>query len=61
MRDRGDAIIATTCATDHRRWIGESILGPEYASAAPEPLVAVGKLDKSARLGSLPDTPWLYN
>jgi hypothetical protein len=45
----------------HRRWIGESILGPEYASAAPEPLVAVGKLDKSARLGSLPDTPWLYN
>lgn len=37
--------------TEHSRWIGQSILGPEYLSnAQPQPLVVIGDLDLSERL-----------
>jgi signal peptidase I len=39
----------------HARWIGESLLGPEYQNRNGElPLVAVGELTASQRLDSIP-------
>jgi hypothetical protein len=46
---------------DHARWIGQSILGPEYLShVAPPPLVVIGDLDVSERLGDIPDSIRLF-
>jgi signal peptidase I len=40
---------------EHVRWIGESILGPEYVSGIRQaPLVGCGNLAVSARLGEIP-------
>ncbi|HLJ27450.1 MAG TPA: PqqD family peptide modification chaperone [Candidatus Angelobacter sp.] len=43
-------------ASKHVRWIGESLIGPEYKSRNGElPLVAVGELARSQRLESIPE------
>lgn len=47
---------------EHARWIGESILGPEYLSSnhnAP-PLVAIGDLSVSDRMKEIPNEIALY-
>lgn len=47
--------------TDHSRWIGHSILGPEYLSYSPNrPLVVIGDLAVSERLGGIPDNLPLF-
>ena len=60
----------TIVPSDHVRWIGESILGPEYpgsASSGPAgdrsitPLVAIGDLAISDRMASVTDRSWLFN
>lgn len=46
---------------EHTRWIGESILGPEYLSNSVQaPLVAVGNLSVSERMGEIPETISLF-
>lgn len=49
----------------HTRWIGQSLLGPEYLRNSHHPphppLVAVGDLTISGRLGSLPDSLQLFH
>lgn len=41
---------------DHNRWIGQSILGPEYVGTLGQrALVAVGELTISDRMGGVPD------
>lgn len=46
---------------EHARWIGESILGPEYASSNHQvPLVAIGDLTVSERMKELPSSIPLY-
>lgn len=46
---------------EHTRWIGESILGPEYVSnSLPSPLVAIGNLAVSQRMGKLSDNVSLF-
>jgi signal peptidase I len=47
---------------EHARWIGQSILGPEYLSNSPlQPLVAVGELTVSTRVKDIPDGTPLFN
>jgi signal peptidase I len=47
---------------EHARWIGQSILGPEYLSNSPQqPLVAVGELTVSTRVKEVPDGTQLFN
>jgi hypothetical protein len=47
---------------EHTRWIGQSILGPEYLDNSPQrPLVAVGALTISKRMGGVPDGLALFN
>ena len=43
---------------EHSRWIGQSILGPEYPQR--KPLVVIGDLEVSTRLGEIPDTLALF-
>lgn len=46
---------------NHARWIGESILGPEYLNVkAHSPLVAIGDLSISERIKGIPDRIALY-
>jgi signal peptidase I len=45
--------------TDHSRWIGQSILGPEYSKNS-QPLVVIGDLDLSARLEDVPSNVALF-
>ena len=46
---------------EHARWIGESILGPEYLNINDcAPLVAVGDLSISERMKEIPDGVALY-
>lgn len=46
----------------HARWIGQSILGPEYLSNSPQrPLVAVGELTVSTRVKDIPDGTPLFH
>ena len=46
---------------EHTRGIGESILGPEYVSnSLPSPLVAIGNLAVSQRMGKLSDNVSLF-
>lgn len=46
---------------EHARWIGESILGPEYANNNHQaPLVAIGDLSVSERLKEIPSSIPLY-
>jgi signal peptidase I len=46
----------------HIRWIGSSILGPEYLSNYHhQPLVVVGELTISQRMDSIPDNISLFN
>lgn len=46
----------------HIRWIGQSILGPEYvARNGLEPLVALGNLSISGRMGPAEDNDWLFD
>lgn len=47
---------------EHTRWIGQSILGPEYLNNSEHrPLVAVGALTISERMGGVPDGLTLFN
>jgi signal peptidase I len=47
--------------TDHSRWIGQSILGPEFLSnSQSHPLVVIGDLDLSERLDDVPATLALF-
>lgn len=47
--------------TEHSRWIGQSILGPEYLSnSQPQPLVVIGDLDLSGRLEDVPANVALF-
>lgn len=47
--------------TDHSRWIGQSILGPEYLSNSQhQSLVVIGDLALSERLGDIPDSLSLF-
>lgn len=46
---------------EHARWIGESILGPEYLNHSVQPpLVAVGGLSVSQRMGKVPESISLF-
>ena len=46
---------------DHARWIGESILGPEYLNITHDaPVVAIGDLAISERLGDIPESIALF-
>lgn len=46
---------------EHARWIGESILGPEYLNNSIQPpLVAVGDLLVSQRMGKVPESISLF-
>lgn len=46
---------------EHARWIGESILGPEYLSSNHHaPLVAIGDLSVSDRMKEIPSSISLY-
>ena len=46
---------------EHARWIGESILGPEYLSSNhPAPLVTIGDLAVSERMQEIPSSISLY-
>jgi hypothetical protein len=46
---------------EHARWIGQSILGPEYLSNALQPpLVAIGYLAVSERMGEIPESISLF-
>jgi signal peptidase I len=46
---------------EHARWIGESILGPEFLSNSVQPpLVAVGGLAVSQRMGKVPENISLF-
>jgi len=46
---------------EHARWIGESILGPEYLSSNHQaPLVAIGDLSVSERMKEIPSSIPLY-
>jgi signal peptidase I len=46
---------------EHTRWIGESILGPEYLNNSfHSPLVAVGNLSVSQRMGDIPESVSLF-
>ena len=46
---------------DHSRWIGHSILGPEYLSHSPNrPLVVIGDLAVSERLRDIPENLALF-
>jgi hypothetical protein len=47
---------------EHTRWIGPSILGPEYLSNSHhQPLVSVGELTISKRMESIPESLLLFN
>jgi hypothetical protein len=47
---------------EHARWIGQSILGPEYLSnPLPRSIVAVGDLAVSERMGKVPDSISLFS
>jgi len=47
---------------DHTRWIGPSILGPEYLrNSHHRPLVTVGELTVSKRMGAVPAGLQLFN
>lgn len=51
----------TIVPAEHARWIGESILGPEYLSSSRQaPLVAIGDLSVSERMKEIPDSISLY-
>lgn len=51
----------TVVPREHARWIGQSILGPEYLSNdLHTPLVAVGDLAVSERMGNIPDSISLF-
>jgi len=46
---------------EHARWIGESMLGPEYLNTTHEtPIVAIGDLTVSERLGQVPQSIALF-
>jgi signal peptidase I len=46
---------------EHARWIGESILGPEYLSSnGHAPIVAIGDLSVSERMNEIPSSISLY-
>ena len=46
---------------DHARWIGQSVLGPEYLNTIHDkPVVAIGDLTVSERLGEVPESIGLY-
>ena len=45
---------------EHTRWIGQSILGPEYLSKSHQPLVVVGDLATSERMENIPDSISLF-
>jgi hypothetical protein len=47
---------------EHIRWIGQSILGPEYLSNYHhQPLIVVGELTVSQRMDSIPNSISLFN
>jgi hypothetical protein len=45
--------------TEHSRWIGQSILGPEHLSNS-QPLVVIGDLELSGRLENVPANVSLF-
>jgi len=46
---------------EHTRWIGESMLGPEYLNITHDaPIVAIGDLTISERLGKIPESIALF-
>jgi hypothetical protein len=48
---------------EHTRWIGQSILGPEYLNNSPrQPIVAIGELTVSTRVKDIPESlPLFYS
>lgn len=51
----------TIVPAEHARWIGESILGPEYLNSNHQlPLVAIGDLSVSERMQEIPNSLALY-
>jgi hypothetical protein len=56
---RPDSTKSPIVPAEHTRWIGESILGPEYADHHA-PLVAIGDLSVSERMKEIPDGISLY-
>jgi hypothetical protein len=46
---------------NHRRWIGSSVLGPEYARGdSPDSLVVIGELASSPRIKETPHPDFLF-